>query len=125
MSVNFKQLVKNFAPPWFAAVMGTGVLALGTAFLGRAFPPLALLAGVLHWFNVALFLVLLLPWSLRWFQARQQAMGALAHPVASNFVPAIAIALLVLAAQFVQIDKARQIALHGNSPLSINDRGFM
>ena len=28
-SFSSEQIVKNFAPSWFAAVMGTGVLALG------------------------------------------------------------------------------------------------
>ena len=111
MSVSTQQIVKNFAPSWFAAVMGTGVLALGTAFLGHEFAPLASVAVALHWFNVALFLVLLLPWTLRWFHARPQAAGALVHPVVGNFVPTVAIALLVLAVQFVQLVAAPQIAL--------------
>ena len=111
MSVSSQQIVKNFAPSWFAAVMGTGVLALGAAFLGHQFSPLAPVAVALHWFNVALFLLLLLPWTLRWFQARPQAVGALVHPVVSNFVPTIAIALLVLAVQFIQIAKAPEIAM--------------
>ena len=111
MSVSFDQVVRNFAPSWFAAVMGTGVLALGTASLGRSFAPLAELAIVLHWFNVALFLVLLVPWTLRWFRARPQAAGALVHPVVSSFVPTIAIALLVLSVQFMQLVRAPWAAL--------------
>ena len=35
MSVSFDQVVRDFAPSRFAAVMGTGVLALGAAALGR------------------------------------------------------------------------------------------
>jgi C4-dicarboxylate transporter/malic acid transport protein len=111
MPVNLGQIVRNFAPSWFAAVMGTGVLALGAAALGRTFPPLAALALWLHWFNVALFLVLLVPWTLRWIHARPQAAGALAHPVVSSFVPTIAIALLVLSVQFMQLFNAPQVAL--------------
>lgn len=111
MSVSTQQIVKNFAPSWFAAVMGTGVLALGAAFLGHGFAPLSAAAVALHWFNVILFLVLLLPWTLRWFHARPQAAGALVHPVVGNFVPTVAIALLVLAVQFIQLVKAPQIAL--------------
>jgi len=111
MSVSFAQVVKNFAPSWFAAVMGTGVLALGSAALGRSFPPLAALAVALHWFNVALFLLLLVPWTLRWFMARPEAAGALGHPVVSSFVPTVAIALLVLSVQFMQLSRAPQVAL--------------
>jgi hypothetical protein len=90
------QLVRNFAPSWFAAVMGTGVLALGTAFLARGTPALEPVALSLHWFNVALFGLLLVPWTLRWFVARPQAVGSLSHPVVASFVPTVAIALLVL-----------------------------
>ncbi len=111
MSVSFTQIVKNFSPSWFAAVMGTGVLALGAARLDLEYPPLAYVAGVLHWFNVVLFLVLLLPWTFRWFQAWPQAVGELVHPVVSNFVPTMAIALLVLSVQFVQLVKVPEIAL--------------
>jgi C4-dicarboxylate transporter/malic acid transport protein len=111
MPVSFDQVVRNFAPSWFAAVMGTGVLALGAAALGRYLPPLATLAAGLHWFNVALFVVLLVPWTLRWIYARPSAVGALAHPVVSSFVPTVAIALLVLSVQFMQLSRAPQLAL--------------
>jgi len=111
MPVTAQQIIRNFAPSWFAAVMGTGVLTLGAAFLGHEFPPMATVASALHLFNIAFFLVLLLPWILRWFLARAQAAGSLVHPVVASFVPTVAIALLVLAVQFLQIDKAAQIAL--------------
>ena len=103
--------IRYFAPSWFAAVMGTGVLALGTAALARSTPALAPLAALLHWFNVALFAVLLVPWTLRWFVARREATAALSHPVVASFVPTIAIALLVLAAQFLQIAGRPDVAL--------------
>lgn len=99
MSLSFDQIVKNFAPSWFAAVMGTGVLALGAAFLGHEFAPLAAASMFLHWFNIGLFLVLLVPWTLRWFRAPTHATGALSHPVVASFVPTVAIALLVLSVQ--------------------------
>ncbi len=111
LSVDTPQIVKNFAPSWFAAVMGTGVLALGAARLGHEYSPLLSVAWVLHWFNVALFLVLLVPWTLRWVHARPQAAGSLIHPVIGNFVPTVAIALLVLSVQFVQLAKAPLVAL--------------
>lgn len=111
MTPSFDQVVKHFAPSWFAAVMGTGALALGTAALGRTYATMVPLALALHWLNVALFLLLLVPWTLRWFRATPQALGALGHPVISSFVPTIAIALLVLAIQFVQLVPAPELAL--------------
>lgn len=103
--------IRHFAPSWFASVMGTGVLALGTAVLARGAPALEPLAILLHWFNVALFAVLLVPWTLRWFVARREATAALSHPVVASFVPTVAIALLVLAAQFLQIVRRPEVAL--------------
>lgn len=97
----FSQAVRNFAPSWFASVMGTGVLALGSAAFGQRVPGLAALGWVLHYFNVALFFVLLLPWTLRWLRHRAEALATLRHPVHSQFYPTIAIALLVLGAQFL------------------------
>lgn len=111
MAVSTQQIVKNFAPSWFAAVMGTGVLALGAGFLGHRYAQLETVAVGLHWFNAALFLVLLLPWTLRWIHARPQAAGALVHPVIGNFVPTVAIALLVLSVQFLQLVDMPEIAL--------------
>ena len=105
------QVVRYFAPSWFAAVMGTGVLTLGTAFLSRYYLPLGMIATVLHWFNVVLFLTLLVPWTLRWFIAGPQATAAMGHPVIGSFVPTVAIALLVLATQFIQVVQVPALAI--------------
>ncbi|RKZ31962.1 C4-dicarboxylate ABC transporter, partial [bacterium] len=32
------QIVKNFAPSWFASVMGTGILAMTSLFYSRYIP---------------------------------------------------------------------------------------
>ena len=95
----FSEIIKHFAPGWFAAVMGTGVLAMVSHGLAWHWPLLGKLAKGLHQFNLALFAVLLLPWCLRWLMFPQQAWQALKHPVQANFYPTLSIALLVLAAQ--------------------------
>ena len=96
----FSEISRSFAPGWFAAVMGTGVLALTTRALALRWPWLALPAELLHWFNSALFMVLALPWLTRWLRFREAALQTMKHPVQANFYPTFSIALLVLAAQW-------------------------
>ena len=83
----FSDISRNFAPGWFAAVMGSGVLALTTATLAAYWPPLSLAATVLHWFTTVLFLLLALPWVCQWLRFRPQALQILAHPVQGSFYP--------------------------------------
>jgi C4-dicarboxylate transporter/malic acid transport protein len=107
----FSDISRNFAPGWFAAVMGSGVLALTTATLAAYWPPLSLAATVLHWFTTVLFLLLALPWVYQWLRFRPQALQILAHPVQGSFYPTFSIALLVLAAQWLFLGDCLPLAL--------------
>jgi C4-dicarboxylate transporter/malic acid transport protein len=98
-------IIKNFAPSWFASVMGTGILAITSLFYSQYLPILKNVAIVLFYFNVILFFVLLTPWILRWILFRKDALADLKHPVISNFYATFAIAMLVLAADFIVIGK--------------------
>jgi len=102
-------IIKNFTPSWFASVMGTGILALTSFFYSQYFPFLKNVAVFLVYFNVVLFFVLLIPWTLRWFLYTKKALEDLEHPILSNFYATIAIALLVLSANFTIIEKAMGI----------------
>ncbi len=95
----FERVVRNFAPTWFAAVMGTGALAIASGHYAQTYPLLAPFSRLVHGLNVALFLLLLVPWTLRWLRHRQAAMATLRHPVMGQFYATFAIALLVLAAE--------------------------
>lgn len=107
----FADISRTFAPGWFAAVMGTGVLALTTLGLARHWPWLAPVADLLHWFNSGLFVVLALPWLTRWLRFRTAAMQTLMHPVQANFYPTFSIALLVLAAQWLTFTSCLAVAM--------------
>ena len=107
----FADLSRSFAPGWFAAVMGTGVLALTTHGLAPRWPWLAPLAEGLHWFNSLLFVLLALPWLNRWLRFRPAAMQTLMHPVQANFYPTFSIALLVLAAQWLTFTPCVEVAM--------------
>ena len=99
------QIVKNFAPSWFASVMGTGVFAITSMFYSEYIPSLKHLALFLYYLNIILFFSLLAPWVLRWMFFRNSAMKDLKHPVFSNFYATIAIAMLVLSSDFMVIGK--------------------
>ncbi len=99
------QIVKNFTPSWFASVMGTGILAITSMFYSQYLPFLEDVAYFLFYFNVVLFFVLLVPWLLRWIFFKKEAMADLEHPILSNFYATIAVAMLVLASNFIVIGK--------------------
>lgn len=107
----FAEIARHFAPGWFAAVMGSGVLALTTHSLSGRWPSLAPLATGLHWLNVVLFCLLAIPWLTRWLRFREAALATLRHPVQASFYPTFAIAMLVIAAQFLAIGGGTALAL--------------
>lgn len=50
-----RDVIRHFTPNWFAATMGTGVLALALAQLPFALPGLRALAEALWLLNIVLF----------------------------------------------------------------------
>lgn len=99
------EIIKNFTPSWFASVMGTGILAMDSLFFSTYLPVLKGVASAIFYFNVMLFFVLLIPWCLRWCFFKENAIKDMENPVISNFYATIAIAMLVLAANFIVIGK--------------------
>lgn len=108
---SFSEISRNFAPGWFASVMGTGVLALTTRSLGQHWPVLGGIGEALHWFNSLLFIVLAVPWLTRWLRFRPAVLQTLRHPVQANFYPTFSIALLVLAGQWLAFSPCIEVAL--------------
>jgi C4-dicarboxylate transporter/malic acid transport protein len=103
--------LQAFVPAWFAAVMGTGVLAVTLQFYSALAPALAPLAVALHWLNVVFFVLLAGPWIARWIRHPGAALASLKHPVQAHFYPTFSIALIVLALQFLVFGHHRDIAL--------------
>jgi C4-dicarboxylate transporter/malic acid transport protein len=103
--------LQAFAPAWFAAVMGTGVLAVTLQFYSARAPALAPLAVALHWLNIVFFVLLAGPWIARWIRHPGAALASLKHPVQAHFYPTFSIALIVLALQFLVFGHHREIAL--------------
>ncbi len=97
--------IRDFAPSWFASVMGTGALALVSLAYSGELTVLKNVAVGLTYLNTALFFVLLIPWSLRWLEYREEATKDLYHPMVCHFYGTIAIAMLVLSADYLLILK--------------------
>ena len=96
-------VIKNFVPSWFAAVMGTGILAVDSLLYSAYLPILKDVAVALFYFNILLFFIFLIPWVLRWIMFKDNALADLKHPVLSAFYPTIAVGCLVLGADFINI----------------------
>jgi C4-dicarboxylate transporter/malic acid transport protein len=109
--VSFPLIVKTFAPGWPAAAMGTGAFALTTLHFSHQVPLLAGPAWALHWFNLALFALISIPWLLRWVMAWPAVAMTFKHPLAANFYPSYAIALLVLAGELRAFGGHESLAL--------------
>lgn len=102
--INNKQdIIKNFMPSWFAMVMGTGIFAVSSQFYSTYIPFLENIAHWLFYFNVLLFFILLIPWTLRWILFSKNAVSDFNHPILANFFPTIAIAFNVLSSNFIII----------------------
>lgn len=107
---DFHSIVSSFAPGWFASVMGTGVLAMTTRTVAQRWDWLAPAAQALHWFNIILFLLIAVPWLLRWFWYRDKALATLRHPMQSPFYATLTVAMLVMAAQALNFGLGEALA---------------
>ncbi|WP_048147795.1 TDT family transporter [Palaeococcus ferrophilus] len=91
-----KMSVKDFAPSWFASVMGTGALALVSKAYSSKLPALGTLSNALAYLNALMFFVLLIPWLLRWIKHPAEAKKDLYHPVTSHFYGTMPIAMTIV-----------------------------
>ncbi len=90
------QIAKHFAPGWFAAVMGTAVIAVAIFVFRQYLPFAAVLQRFFLGTAVLLFTLLLIPWLWRWLRYRQYAVADLRNPVSAAFFPTMPISLLVI-----------------------------
>ncbi len=95
---DFKSVIAEFSPSWFAVVMGTGVFATSTHLMNSSHPSPALdyLVRILVPLNFIFFFIILIPWSLRWILFTQNAIEDLKHPVRGNFYVTMGIGSLAL-----------------------------
>lgn len=100
---NFSLVIKNFAPSWFASVMGTGIVAITSFFYSQNFIWLKKLSVMVWVLNMFLFVLLIIPWLLRFFLYWTDAISDLRDPVKGQFYPTMPTACLVIAADLLII----------------------
>ena len=91
-----REVIRQFTPNWFAATMGTGVLALALAQLPLAIPALHAFAEALWLFNIALFLLFTAMYTARWLLFFDEARRIFGHSTVSMFFGTIPMGLATL-----------------------------
>lgn len=91
---NFNEITRSFNPAWFAAVMGTAVVPLAVSFSSQAFKPVV--ATFFFILSAILFLLILVPWTLKFFKFPESIKKDLNHPIAGSFFPTMPISLIII-----------------------------
>ncbi|MGE8187697.1 TDT family transporter [Pseudomonas sp. NPDC086278] len=91
-----REVIRQFTPNWFAATMGTGVLALALAQLPLALPGLHAIAEGLWLFNTLLFLLFTALYAARWLWFFDEARRIFGHSTVSMFFGTIPMGLATI-----------------------------
>lgn len=94
----FKKIVKNFGPEWGAALMGTAALAITMQLSSEIAGPLTVLLYVglaFYLFATFLFVLFLIPWTLRFFLYPDEVRKDLSNPIRGNFFPTMPITVIL------------------------------
>ncbi|MND67042.1 C4-dicarboxylate transporter/malic acid transport protein [compost metagenome] len=89
-----REVIRQFTPNWFAATMGTGVLALALAQVGME--RLHSLAEALWWLTVGLFVLFSVLYTARWVLFFDEARRIFAHSTVSMFFGTIPMGLATI-----------------------------
>jgi C4-dicarboxylate transporter/malic acid transport protein len=90
------EAIRQFTPNWFAATMGTGVLALALAQLPVAMPGLHAIAEGLWLFNILLFALFTAAYTARWVLFFDEARRIFGHSTVSMFFGTIPMGLATI-----------------------------
>lgn len=91
-----RDVIRQFTPNWFAATMGTGVLALALAQLPIDVPGLHAVAEGLWMFNILLFILFTLAYTARWIMFFDEARRIFGHSTVSMFFGTIPMGLATI-----------------------------
>ncbi|MDB5460092.1 MAG: C4-dicarboxylate transporter [Caulobacteraceae bacterium] len=102
-----REVVRQFTPNWFAATMGTGILALALAQFPMNIPGLQVVAESLWLFNIGLFSLFAALYAARWIFYFDGARRILGHSVVSMFFGCIPMGLATIINGFLTFGVAR------------------
>ncbi|KAB0506345.1 TDT family transporter [Pseudomonas lini] len=91
-----RETIRQFTPNWFAATMGTGVLALALAQLPVSNPGLHAFAEGLWLFNIVLFVLFTAMYAARWVMFFDEARRIFGHSTVSMFFGTIPMGLATI-----------------------------
>ena len=91
-----REVIRQFTPNWFAATMGTGVLALALASLPVHIPGVYALAEGLWLFNIGLFILFSALYGARWVLFFDEARRIFGHSTVSMFFGTIPMGLATI-----------------------------
>jgi C4-dicarboxylate transporter/malic acid transport protein len=102
-----REVVRQFTPNWFAATMGTGILAIALAQFETSVPALHGVAEGLWMFNIALFALFSCLYAARWIFFFDGARRIFGHSVVSMFFGCIPMGLATIVNGFLIFGIAR------------------
>ncbi|WQG58376.1 TDT family transporter [Pseudomonas sp. RTB3] len=91
-----REVIRQFTPNWFAATMGTGVLALALAQLPVNLPALRMLGEGLWLFTSGLFILFSVLYAARWVMFFNEARRIFGHSTVSMFFGTIPMGLATI-----------------------------
>ncbi|MED7670720.1 TDT family transporter [Pseudomonas moraviensis subsp. stanleyae] len=91
-----REVIRQFTPNWFAATMGTGVLALALAQLPLGISGLRAVAEALWLFNIVLFTLFTAAYAARWILFFDEARRIFGHSTVSMFFGTIPMGLATI-----------------------------
>lgn len=91
-----REVIRQFTPNWFAATMGTGVLALALAQLPGESAGLHAIAEALWLFNIVLFVLFTALYAARWTLFFDEARRIFGHSTVSMFFGTIPMGLATI-----------------------------
>ena len=91
-----EHVVRDLGPNWFAAVMGTGIVANAAATLPLRVPGLRVFATAVWILAAVALIALTAAWAVHWTRYRDRARAHAANPVMAQFWGAPAMALMTV-----------------------------
>lgn len=102
-----REMIRQFTPNWFAATMGTGILALALPQVPGAGSTLRAIGEGLWLFNIGLFTLFTVLYSARWIMFWHEAKQIFSHNIVSMFIGTIPMGLATIINGFLAFGVAR------------------